>query len=183
MNWMQRTSSGIGLLVTAGRYAIRESCGAICLLAFAWVGIADATVYRWVDDKGKVHYSEIVPQQYQDVAKPIDVPAGKPTAEQRGQALDRTQKDKARAAAMASARQKRPASAPTAAAAPQPAVKRPAVIPGEETDCDTWRRLYEESANCFGPFRVVNGGIKPEAFELCNVVEEPPASRCTRLVP
>ncbi len=39
--------------------------GARCLLASASFNTASATVYRWVDDQGKVYYSEVVPQRYQ----------------------------------------------------------------------------------------------------------------------
>jgi|GEM_PF-6929243 hypothetical protein len=48
---------------------------ALCLLTSAWVNDAVAEVYRWVDDQGKTHYSEVVPQRYQNVAKPVDAPA------------------------------------------------------------------------------------------------------------
>jgi hypothetical protein len=45
------------------------------------------------------------------------------------------------------------------------------------TGRSTWQRLHQESADCFGPFRTVRGGIKPEAFEHCVEVPEPPP-RC-----
>lgn len=162
--------------------------GALCLLVSALVNAAGAEVYRWVDDQGKVHYSEVVPQRYQGVAKRIDAPANEPSAEQRSAALARAQQEKARAAQMASERaaeQERltPASTPTAVAAPPPAGKRPAQTPNDRTNCETWQRLYLESLECFGPFRTVGGGIKPQAFEVCNVVTEPPPSRCRALIP
>jgi hypothetical protein len=61
--------------------------------------------------------------------------------------------------------------------------KRPARVPDENTDCETWQRLYFESIDCFGPYRTVRGGIKPEAFERCNEVPEPPVSRCRIRLP
>ncbi len=162
--------------------------GALCLLASALVNAAGAAVYRWVDDQGKVHYSEVVPQRYQGVARRIDAPANEPTDEQRRAALARAQQEKARAAQMASERaaeqeRRTPASTPTAVAAPQPTGKRPAQIPNDQTDCETWQRLYLESIECFGPFRTVGGGIKPQAFEVCHVVAEPPPSRCRMFIP
>ena len=166
-----------------GRFRHFAFVGALCLLASAWVTTADATVYRWVDDQGKVHYAEIVPQRYQGVAKAIDAPANEPTAEQHRETLARAHAAKAKAAEMATDRQRLPASAPMAADASQPAAKRPAQMPNDQTDCDTWQRLYLESIECFGPFRTVRGATKPEAFEVCNVVEEPPATRCRRLIP
>lgn len=162
--------------------------GALCLLASALVNAAGAAVYRWVDDQGKVHYSEVVPQRYQSVAKRMDAPANEPSAEQRREALARAQQEATRAADMASERAAErerlpPASTPAAVDAPKPAGKRPAQTPNDQTDCETWQRLYEESIECFGPFRTVGGGIKPGAFEVCNVVVAPPSSRCRLLIP
>ena len=157
--------------------------GALCLLASVSVNAAGATVYRWVDDQGKIHYSEIVPQPYQGVAKPVDAPANDPTAEQRREALGRAQKEKAKAAAIETDRQRLPASAPTASAASQPAGKRPAETPTDQTDCETWQRLYLESIECFGSYRTVRGATKPEAFDVCNVVAEPPPTRCRLHIP
>ena len=56
-------------------------------------------------------------------------------------------------------------------------------MPDQDTDCETWQRLYFESIDCFGPYRTVRGGIKPEAFERCNEVPEPPVSRCRLRLP
>ena len=39
-----------------------------CLLASVAVA---ATVYRWVDEQGKVHYSDLVPERYKNTAKPV----------------------------------------------------------------------------------------------------------------
>ena len=155
----------------------------LCLLASTSVNTAGATVYRWVDDQAKVHYSEIVPQRYQGVAKPVRAPANEPTAEQHRQALERAQHEKAKAAEMAIERQRLPASVRKATAASQPAGKRPAQTPNDQTDCETWQRLYLASIACFGPFRTVRGATKPEAFEVCNAVDEPPATRCRLLIP
>lgn len=155
--------------------------GPLCLLASVLVNTADATVYRWEDSQGKTHYSEIVPQQYQGVAKPVDAPANVLTAEQRREALERAQKEKDQAAAIKTDRQPPPASPPTAA--PKPAGKRPAQIPTDKTDCETWQRLYVESMACFSPYNVVGGGIKQEAFDACNVVTEPPSDRCRMRIP
>jgi len=168
---------------------------ALCLLASLSVSAAGAAVYRWVDDQGKVHYAEIVPQRYQDVAKRVDAPADEPSAEQRREALVRaeqskekatelgTQRATERAADRAAERQQVPTGTPPAAAASQPAGKLPAQTPNAQTDCKTWQRLHRESMACFGPFRTVGGGIKAEAFENCNVVPEPPAGRCRPQIP
>ena len=154
--------------------------GVLCLLASGSLNTAGATVYRWVDDLGKTHYAEIVPPQYQGVAKQVDTSANSPTAKQRRDDQVRAQKAKAKAAATDTYQPPSPASAPPVLAASKPVGKRPAQTPTEQTDCETWGRLYEESMACFGPYRTVRG-IKSEAFEVCNVVTEPPQARC-RLV-
>jgi hypothetical protein len=142
-----------------------------------------ATVYRWVDDQGRVHYSDVVPERYRSTARPVDAPAAEPTAEQRQDALERARSERERAAAPSIDRAGPAASAPPSSAASAPPVKRPAQVPNDQTDCETWQRLYEESIECFGPFRTVRGGIKPEAFEVCNVVRAPPPDRCRMRIP
>ena len=148
--------------------------GALCLLACA--AAAQTTVYRWVDDSGRVNYSETVPERYRSVARPITVPDSAPSA-------DAPRAPSATAAAKpASAAQ--PVARPPPPALPlKPAGKRPARVPDQDTDCETWQRLYFESIDCFGPYRTVRGGIKPEAFERCNEVPEPPVNRCRLRVP
>jgi hypothetical protein len=43
----------------------------------------------------------------------------------------------------------------------------------DETDCPTWWRLYDDSIECFGPYRTTRGAIKVEGFDVCNVVQSP----------
>ena len=163
--------------------------GVLCLLTSASLSVAAAVVYRWVDDQGKVHYAAVVPQRYQGVAKQMGAAANEPSAAQRRDALARVQREKARAAEMAAERDSAPsgvqsvARAASAAAASASAGKRPTQLPNDQTDCKTWQRLYMESIECFGPFRTARGATKPEAFEVCNVVAEPPPSRCRMLIP
>ena len=171
--------SGIG---SARRLRAGALGSALGLLIAATAGAAAATVYRWVDDQGRVHYSQGVPPQYRDRALPVGVAAAEATAEPASEARQRAHDNQAAAAAGDTARSAPPAGAAGGAAAPRPAAKRPARTPNEATDCDTWQRLYLESIECFGPFRTVRGGIKPEAFEVCNVVAEPP-SHCRMRVP
>lgn len=144
---------------------------------------AAATVYRWTDEQGKVHYAEVVPQRYRSVARPLGPLADVPTAEQLQQAQERAGRDMARAASIQTARDLAPSDAASAAPASTRATRRPTQVPDEQTDCDTWQRLYVESVECFGPYRTVRGGIKPDGHDACNVVPEPPPGRCTPRVP
>ena len=52
-----------------------------------------------------------------------------------------------------------------------------ATVASATTSCTTWWRLYRESQECFGLFRTVGGGIKPEAFDHCNEIPSP-ETRC-----
>ena len=150
------------------------TAGAFGLLACA--AATATTVYRWVDDNGRVNYSETVPERYRSVARPITVPDAVPAAE-----APRENSSAGAAAKPASAAQ--PVARKPPPAPPRPPAKRPARVPDDSTDCDTWQRLYLESMDCFGPYRTVRGGIKPEAFERCNEVPEPSVIRCRLRAP
>lgn len=148
------------------------------VLAGAAGAAGAGTVWRWTDDAGRTHYGETVPERYRDRARPLAADPAPPSDEQRREARERAARDKARAAAIADA-------PPAAAPAPPPAAstaegpRRPARAPDADTDCATWARLYQESLDCFGPYRTVRGATRPEAFERCTPVDEPP-SRCRR---
>jgi hypothetical protein len=159
------------------RISLTLGASAIVLALMAVAGAA--TIYRWTDDKGKTHFSDVVPQRYQKSAKPVDLPATTPTSEQQRQAIEQAAKDKARAAKSSSNEQVREAPAPASAASAPASAKRPPVAPNENTDCTTWRRLYQESLECFAPYRTTRGSTKAEAFDRCTPVDEPPV-RCGR---
>ncbi len=39
--------------------------------------------------------------------------------------------------------------------------------------CTALRRTYAQSQACFAPFRLANGGLRPEAFRRCKQIENP----------
>jgi hypothetical protein len=154
----------------------------LLVLALLHAPIAQpAVIYRWVDDQGRTHFSDVVPERYKAVAKPVTIraepaPASAASAGAPSRVAPVPRASSAPASAPGSA-----ASAPArATAAPSGPVKRPATVPGPDTDCETWARLYRESVECFAPFRTVRGATKAEAFDVCNEVPEPPA-RCGRM--
>lgn len=153
----------------------------VCSLLWSAYVVAASTVYSWVDEHGKVHYADVVPERYKDKARPVKASAAAPSSEDQRAAMERAQRDKARAQAHSAAS----SAAPQAPAntSSQPSGKRPSQVPNDRTDCATWQRLYEESAACFGPYRTVRGGVKPEAFDVCNEVPEPPPARCRVRIP
>lgn len=163
----------------AGGRLRRVVAGAV-LCALCSTGAFAGTVYRWVDEQGKVHYAEVVPERYRNKARPVDVTSNAPSADQQREAGERAERERAQAEAIAPPKSRPPArvTSTSTASRPAPIAKRPAQVPDDRTDCRTWQRLYLESIDCFDPHRTVGGGIKPEAFERCNVVPEPPPDRC-----
>lgn len=163
----------------------RSQCARLAVHQHTPASAASAVIYRWIDKQGHTHFGDAVPSEYKDVAKPVDSKAASPSAEEQRRAIERAAelKEKLRAAqalktatpAGASAPTPRPASAATAP-------RRPPNAPTEGTDCETWRRLYRESLECFGPYRTARGATKAEAFSYCTPVVEPPP-RCGRSAP
>lgn len=141
---------------------------------------ADATpVCRWVDEAGRTQVASAVPDSYKAVAICTDSQKYEITPEQRRAAEHEAEDDKARARSEAARRPAPSASISPRAKAPAPphVTKRPMEVVTEATSCTTWWRLYDESGECFGPFRTARGATKAEAFDVCNVVLSP-ESRC-----
>ncbi len=158
-----------------GRFLVSQ-----LMLAFALS--AHAGVFRWVDKQGETHFSDRVPDEYKNVAQPVDATAPAPSPEEQRRAIDRAAREKARAAEAPAIAAPAAASSPAAAASSATASKRPPYAPGEGTSCESWRSLYRESLDCFGPYRTARGATKAEAFEHCTPVVEPP-ERCGPYVP
>lgn len=128
-------------------------------------------VYRWVDENGRTHVSDVVPEKYRRSAKPVDLGAYEVSPDAKQQAEERAARDKAAATTKPP---EQDAKTPQAASAVStPSSRRPSQTVTSTTDCTTWRRLYQESLDCFGPYRTTRGGIKPEAFDNCNLIPSP----------
>ena len=118
--------------------------------------------------------AEVVPEPYRSVAICIDSQQYELTPLQQEEA-------QRRAASKAKAQATSPVLPGGAALAPRSPVaseskapiKRPVESVTDKTDCSTWWRLFDESDECFGPYRVVGGGIKPEGYEACNEIPSP----------
>ena len=138
-------------------------------------GAGATSICRWVDERGRTQIAEVVPEKYKKAAICTDSRRYELTAEQRQAAERRVAEDKARARQAAA---KPPgngvSSAPRpAGAATHPSAKRPTEVVTDATDCPTWQRIYDESVECFGPYRTTRGATKPEGFDKCNVVASP----------
>ncbi len=126
---------------------------------------------RWIDENGRTHITDIVPDKYTTIAICTDshqfeltVDALRDAAQR--QAAEQSKAMRARADQDASVK-----SRPSKAKA-LPRIKRPIEIVTDKTDCPTWWRIYDESSACFGPFYTVRG-IKAEAYDVCNEVASP----------
>jgi hypothetical protein len=131
----------------------------------------------WLDDLGRTQYASVVPEQYKAVATCTDSqqyelsPDKQKAAEQAKAAREDVVRARLQAAKLAATSASSPPH--VAGTAPRAVTKRPAEVVTEATDCTTWWRLYDESAECFGPFRTTGGAIKVEAFGVCNAVPSP----------
>jgi hypothetical protein len=136
---------------------------------------ASTPICRWVDDSGRTQMAEVAPDRYKTLATCTDSQQYELSPAQRRAAEQAAAEDRARAArAAASLPARSAASAPRpASGASQAQAKRPTQVVTDATDCPTWWRLYEESGECFGPFRTTRGAIKAEAFDVCNEIPSP----------
>jgi len=117
---------------------------AVALLSLP-AGAAD--IYRWVDENGKVHISDTVPEKYRKSAKRIDSGQYEVTPQQRAAAEALAERDRERARTSAAvAEQKKAAAAQKAkAAAPQAAAKPAAPLAPPETECEKAHRQDRKS--------------------------------------
>ena len=135
--------------------------------------VGASSICRWIDKNGRVQISDVVPEGYKSVVTCTHTEKTATPVNQRaanGIPKDSRANESPPAAAASSA-------VPPQDAAARPIAKRPSQKVTESTDCQTWRRLYDESGACFAPFRTARGGIKAEAFAVCNEVANP-ESKC-----
>lgn len=133
--------------------------------------VAAADVVRWVDEKGRTHYGNVVPQEYEGVTKPVRSGV-EVTPEQRRNAELQAERERALAAQDAQLTGNRgPA---------QPAVRSPAGLPrpvagnaSPNAVCEADWRDYRASEACFARYKVVGGGLKSEAFQVCRQLTRP----------
>jgi len=123
-------------------------------------------VFKWVDENGKVHYGESVPERYKQHAKKVDLSGVEVSDEQRQEAEARRAREKAQAESLQGTREAR-------TGAPQPAAPPPPDVPKSGNECQEQMKKYLESQDCFAPYRNANGGINPEAFQHCSEVKQP----------
>lgn len=122
-----------------------------------------ASICRWVDDQGRTQLSDAVPDKYKQTAICTE------SKKDEGSTPYQQEADQRSAATP---------SPPTGGAqTPERPVsssaKRPTERINEDTNCATRWRIYDESVECFGPYRTTRGATKTEAFEKCIDIPEP----------
>ncbi len=154
----------------------RMSFAAVALLILS-ASAGATSICRWVNESGRTQIAEVVPEKYRKVAICTDSEQYELSTEQRRAAGQRVADDRARAREAAAKPPSDRASSARgpARAASKPGAKRPTEVVTADTDCATWWRIYDESVECFGPYRTTRGATKPEGFDRCNVVTSPEA--------
>ena len=141
----------------------------LCAVALAATASAfSGTIFRWVDDSGRTHVADVVPERYERRAERIDTRQWRLPAEQ----AEAAQRDLARRQAQldASRRERdRASSMPAPVVAATSTSRRASPAP----DCAALRRAYASSQECFAPFQNVNGTMKPGAFDTCVELPDP----------
>ena len=148
----------------------RSSLVACCVL---WVATAhSADIYQWVDEQGRTQVSDTVPDEYKSTARKFDSQSFELSPQQRSEAEAAAAKEKESAAKAQAERQaagNRESTDAEASAQDAPSAESPT----PESDCATLQRLFAESQECFAPYRVDNGAVRPEAFQNCTELPDP----------
>lgn len=127
--------------------------------SFAW----SADLYRWVDENGRTHITDSVPEQHRKSATRIDTRQFEVSGEQRREAEARAERDRAKVRAIEDER----------ARVTQPAAAAPGPKAAAAGTCAELHRRYRESLDCFAPYIQANGTTKAEAYSKCTVVKDP----------
>ncbi|NUZ07857.1 DUF4124 domain-containing protein [Piscinibacter koreensis] len=138
-----------------------------------------ADIYRWTDESGRTHLSDVVPERYKRSAQRVDSRQFELSEAERRQGEARAAALRQAAATPASA-----ASAPRGARLGAGGVRSAAsgaptagsTAPTAE-DCSMLQRQYLASQGCFAPCRQANGSINAECAARCPQVVDP-SPRC-----
>jgi hypothetical protein len=150
----------------------------ILLSALAFEAHANG-IFRWVDDRGKVHYGGAVPEKYRYRAKKLESENADDLKARREEAEARLARDKAGGDA------RRPPKGEADAAKPAAVPPKPAAAPGpvgsvssfDPACAEIWNQ-YLASVQCFANFVNRNGSVRPEAYKNCTTLNQP--HECTR---
>lgn len=131
------------------------------VLGLSIVTLSYAKVYEWVDNKGTKHYGDQVPDQYKEQSKTLDI-------KQNDTSFGNDKQSTPKPAPLAKPEQAQPVGIET------PQLKDvPNTSTNSRDNCEKQIQEYKKSQDCFAPFVIVGGGVKPEAFKYCKEIKQP----------
>jgi hypothetical protein len=140
--------------------------------------VAHATdIYRWVDDQGRTHFTDVVPERYKSVATKIDSRSFEPSEGARTEAAAGVARERSQAEFEAAQRARSQAAKTAAPPSSTSSASQPPRIASGETECDRLWRAYRESEECFAPYMRRRGGTRVEAYQQCQQLPSP-AQQC-----
>lgn len=115
---------------------------------------AQAEIFKWVDEKGRTHFGETLPEKYRKSAttltpQPLNTINGNTLRGPGGSDDDRSAA---------------PAESPPADVPP---------VQSEKELCEARHLKFQQSQECFARYRNANGSLKVEASQNCENVEQP----------
>lgn len=136
------------------------------------------SIFRWMDDNGRMQMSDVVPDKYKNSSTCSDSQKYELSTEQKREVEQRADEEKIRkrhemADSTTNAASRHLGSTGSAALPTAKGAKRPTEVITDDTDCPTRWRIYDESVECFGPYRTTRGATKPEAFDKCIDIPSP----------
>lgn len=117
---------------------------------------AQAEIFKWVDENGRTHFGETLPDKYKKSATTLSP-----------QPMNTIPGDKLRGSGAGRAAES--GGGDSASAPPEPPAPPP-----EPLSCEAQWQKFRESQACFARFRNANGSLKPEAAKMCENMEQPP---------
>ena len=139
----------------------------VLALLLAGASVHAAEVYRWKDEKGRVHYGDTVPEGRKSSARPVVVRDTTLTDSQKSEAAARLERDRAtlNETPASQALPSSPPSVTAAGSAPTPQLSK----------CEAAWTEFNDSYACFDPHRFGQGKVRPEGYEKCKQVVRPEA--------
>ncbi len=131
------------------------------VLGLAIVAFSQAAVYQWVDEKGTTHYGDKVPDKYKAKSEKVDIKQN-----------DTSFGNNNEAAPQSKPLVKPEQSQPIAVETPQ-LKDVPNTSTNSRDNCEKQIQEYKKSQDCFAPYVIVGGGVKPEAFKYCKELKQP----------
>lgn len=167
------------------RFSFKTSLRVMAAIALMPVaGLCWATdIYRWVDEQGRTHMADAVPERYKasasktnskrfEVSQSDHLAALARIAKERDRlAAEQAEQARAEAARRARAEAAQRSSAPVSGSAASRAASRSGK-PSAPECAGLWRE-YFKSQECFAPYHLSGGGIKVEAFDHCTQIVSP----------